>query len=291
MKKTFVILISAVFAIAIFASSDAAAQQAGDWSCKCACPCSTPGAMKDAPSAYKAPAPAPSIAPSAQPAPYASAPPAPPYTAAPRSPSDIGDTRMMPVDMNKAPITMQQTRKYAPLPSQPAYAQPQPSQPAYTPPPAAPSYGSTPQTPPPSYVSRPPASTPAPAYAPPPASAIAPAQGAQVTGAHSDLPSGWDEPTVLPPGSIRLEDVRGRPIKANPQAQGMAAAGQTPAPASAPAARPVPAPSYPQVPTYPAPAYPAPAYTSPPPETIEEIKSDAPAGGDESKPPPARWGN
>ena len=60
------------------------------------------------------------------------------------------------------------------------------------------------------------------------APAQTPAQpGAQTTsGGYSDLPEGWEEPTQLPPGSIKLEEVQGRPV-GTPQAE----PGAAPAPA------------------------------------------------------------
>jgi hypothetical protein len=127
--------------------------------------------------------------------------------------------------------------------------------------------------------------------APPPAPAAGEvAAGERVYEPKSDLPEGWAEPTVLPPGSIRLEDVKspyGPPPAAPP------AAPPAPEPAYVPPAAPptptpaLPEPEYVPPPAPPPPTVPEPEYVPPPPvveeEPIEEAKEKKPYR------PPSRW--
>ncbi|HPW46127.1 MAG TPA: hypothetical protein PKU96_07170 [bacterium] len=115
-----------------------------------------------------------------------------------------------------------------------------PVNPMYAPPPA------------PSSASLPPPPTPAP-----------PSSGAQYTGRHSDLPSGWDEPVALPPGTIRIEDLPSRYGAGAGSAQAASPTMQAPAATAAP-------------------------YAPIPPADVEDMTA-SPSGG--AKKPPSRWGH
>lgn len=108
---------------------------------------------------------------------------------------------------------------------------------------------------------------PAPAAAPSPAPAAAPTP---VTSYKSDLPEGWQPPPAVPPGAVRLEDVRPGTTKPAPQ--------QLDVPTTVTSA-PEPAPAPSRIATTPPPA---PAPSAPAPSAGG--KSDLPEGWE---PPPA----
>ncbi len=135
-----------------------------------------PAAPEPMPAAPSEPISAPPAA-APEPMPPETAMPPPPPAAAPASTprTTVGDTRAAPVDWSKAPP---EARGMDAAPSAPE---------PMAPPPAAP----------------PPMASPAPAA---PASA-APAATTAGPG-YSDLPKGYAEPTELPPGAVRLEDLQ-----------------------------------------------------------------------------------
>lgn len=259
--KNALFIIGFLFVVAVWLLPSNSFAQQSDWSCKCSCPCQTPGAVKSTTAApvQLPPPPAAYVAPSAPAAPAPSAAYQPAAPAASAYPTGISDSRSQPVDMRFAPPE--------------AYGRPSPAKSTYTG--AAPSY--TPSPPVPAYT--PPPSVPS--YAPPPPpvmTAVPPAPTAPAAGGtayqphYTDLPKGWDEPSQLPPGSIRLEDLQGRPI-----ATGVGAPDAAPAPAPGAFQSPAAAPPYP------------PIQQTAPSQPVEEIISDTMPG--ETKPPPSRWGN
>lgn len=162
------------------------------------------------------PVPAPAPAPAAK-APAAAAEPAPA-----RDPN-LYDTRNLPATPPpgyQQPTTVQTTTKgYAPAKTQPSAPVAAtggcksdlpnvPCEPAAVPPGAVRLEDVKPGT----------KAKPQPLSAPP----SAPAQPSTIYGGHkSDLPGGWDEPTQVPPGAVRLEDVKAgtRPAQAGAQPQ------------------------------------------------------------------------
>lgn len=173
----------------------------------------------------------------------------------------------------------------APPPAPPeAVTEAKPAAPEAPPLPAAevgpPEYGSDSRSQPVDWRFAPPEATGAPAEptvaeeAPPPAPVIGEAAaGERVYEPRSDLPEGWQEPVMVPPGAIRLEDVK------SPYGPPPAAPPAEPRPAYAPpAAPPPPTPT----PVAPEPEYIPPPAPPPPPE-VEEAKEEKPYR------PPSRW--
>ena len=93
----------------------------------------------------------------------------------------------------------------------------------------------------------------------------------------SDLPEGWDQPATLPPGAIRLEDVKPGTTRPKPQQLDMPSTA-TAAPQPAPTPEPAPAP----IRVAPPPSAPTIAATPQPVTTTQ--KSDLPEGWE---PPPS----
>ena len=217
--------------------------QSSDWSCKCACPCSTPGALSNSqicPQVSSMPPPAyvPPPPPSSQPPIYR------PTITNRATEFGVSDTRNQPVDMSKSPGTA-----FGAPAGEAAFMSPPP---AYT-------------SPPPTENMLPP---PAPAYTSPPSGMGV--SGTEYTPPTSDLPKGWEEPIILPPGAVRLEDLQS-PYGASPPVSGSSV--KSASPPLAPSAQVPPSSSYQPIQQQP----------------IQEFSSETEPM--ETAPPPSRWGN
>lgn len=196
--------------------------------------------------------------------------------------SDLPEGWEEPTELPPGTIRLEDVRSRG----EPTEAAPPPAAPEAAPLPAAPAPVAPAAAPPPAPPTPVTKVAPAAPEAPPPAPAAGEvAAGEKVYGPKSDLPEGWEEPTVLPPGSIRLEDVKspyGPPPAAPP-----AAPPPPPPPPPAPEPAYVPPAAPPPPPT---PAAPEPVYVPPPPpppvveeRPIEEVKEKKPYR------PPSRW--
>ncbi len=244
-------------------------------------------------------------------APLTAPPPAPMMDAGPNLGSTTGNTRSLPVDWSKAPAEAQSGTP-APLPMAPPpapmpepYAEPMPA-PVAAPPPPMPDVpamtgagavdGNTRSLPvdwskaPPEARGETGAAPNAPMSAPPPP----PMERPGYSGAQSDLPEDWHEPTPVPEGKYRLEDLPGS--TAVPRAAPIAPMPPPVAPAPMPMPLPPPAAAAPMaappVMSVPPPSpQPVPSIEELPAPMQEEIKDidgeDKPKGGPESQ--TGRW--